>query len=124
MTACAPVLRQAMVATALALLGDACLALSCDELRAGVSVKIRAQGVQDFSVAIVDAGAAANGRVVGSCELGSKKLIYRPGPAQAAAQSAPVAPVAAAASRAGKPVPAVLTECADGRVITQGSCRK
>jgi hypothetical protein len=65
--------------------------LPCDVLRSRVDTKLQAKGVQSYTLAIVPASeltdelnaASAvpptitnNGKVIGSCEAGSKRLIY------------------------------------------------
>jgi len=50
---------------------------SCDELKAGIEAKIRNNGVEKFTLDIVDAGAQADGKVVGSCDGGTKKIVYK-----------------------------------------------
>src|SRR4051794_30790579 len=56
--------------------GAASAATSCDTLRANIEEKIAAAGVTRFAVTVVAADAPASGQVVGSCELGSKKIVY------------------------------------------------
>ena len=68
-----------------------------------------------FTVTIVDAAASADGRVVGTCERGSKKIVYLQQPDGAGA-----APATAPARRGD----AILTECRDGTVSVGGNCRK
>lgn len=92
------------------------LAATCDEIRASIEARIRANGVANFSVTAVDLAASAPGKQVGTCDLGRKKLMYlREAPSPAA--SAP-----AGAPRAG--AAGVITECADGRVVKDGPCKK
>ena len=75
----------------------------CDELRGEIDAKIRANGVPEFTLEVIDAAgeAGTDGKVVGSCEGGSKRIVYRRGAAAAAviADPAPaseeVAPTAA-----------------------------
>jgi hypothetical protein len=88
---------------------------SCEALRAQIEAKIAAAGVARFTVTTLDAAAPASGQVVGSCELGSKKIVYQRegGPAP------PAAPPQAPAR--GEPI---LTECKDGSVSMGGDCRK
>lgn len=103
-------------------LAAACLparAAGCDELRQSIEARIRANGVESFTVTVVDAAASAPGKVVGTCEQQRKKLVYLRGAAVAPAPAS--APAAASSARS---APAVITECADGRVITQGTCKK
>jgi hypothetical protein len=109
----------AMLPAALALAGAADTAHAaedCEALRTRVESKIAAAGVARFTVTVIDANASANGQVVGSCELGSKKVVYLKdvgsGPG-----SAPAAPPASSAEP-------ILTECKDGTVSVGGDCKK
>jgi len=55
---------------------------SCDELKTEIEAKVKAKGVRVFSVDIVAATEAkdtANAKVVGSCDGGAKKIVYRRG---------------------------------------------
>lgn len=117
-------LRQVFVA--LALWGVAALpaqAVSCDALRAAVDARIRSHGVPDFSLSVVDANQAPNGKVVGSCELGTKKLVYVAGPQTVApaAVGAPSPQPMTSTKAGGAPM---IVECFDGKVYTEGPCRK
>jgi hypothetical protein len=93
--------------------GAASAAENCEALRTQIEAKIAAAGVTRFSVTAVDASAPAAGQVVGSCELGSKKIVYQRegGPVQGAAPAQP------GSER-------ILTECKDGTVSLGGDCRK
>jgi Protein of unknown function (DUF1161) len=92
---------------------------SCETLRADIEAKIRASGVAEFTVTVVDAASPAPGKLVGTCDRGAKKLVYL----QRAAGSANAAASAAPAAR--QPA-AVLTECNDGSVVVAGGgdCKK
>lgn len=50
---------------------------SCEELKAEIAAKLDAKGVAGYSLEIVDKGAAAGGEVVGSCEKGTKEIVYK-----------------------------------------------
>lgn len=52
---------------------------SCEELKAEITAKLDAKGVSNYSLEIVDKGAAADGKIVGICEKGSKQIIYKQG---------------------------------------------
>ncbi len=52
---------------------------SCDELKAEISAKLDAKGVSNYTLEIVDKGAAADGKVVGTCEKGSRQIVYKQG---------------------------------------------
>lgn len=102
--------------TAMALLAAAHAAAQtspCETLRSEIEAKIRASGVAEFTLSVVDAASAAPGKVVGTCERGAKKLVYVQ---RAAGGGEP-------AASARRPA-AVLTECKDGSVVVGGDCKK
>ena len=90
------------------LAGAAQAASNCDSIRDQIDAKIRASGVSRFTLTVVDAAATAPGRNVGSCERGSRKILY--------------VPDGKAASQGG--AGALLTECKDGTVSRGGNCGK
>jgi hypothetical protein len=64
---------------ALAALLSACVssyAVTCDVLKSEIESKIRAGGMTNFTLGVVDADSAGTAKVVGSCELGTKKIVY------------------------------------------------
>jgi len=52
---------------------------SCDDVKAEIDAKIKAKGVASYTLEAVDKGSAADGKVVGTCEGGSKELVYKRG---------------------------------------------
>lgn len=82
-------------------------AANCDSIRAGIDAKIRASGASGYTLAVVAADAKVDGKVVGSCERGTKKIVYATGAPASAPQDAPI-----------------LTECKDGTVTRGGDCKK
>jgi hypothetical protein len=50
----------------------------CNELKAEIEAKIKARGVTSFTLEVV-AGDAKDGKVVGSCDGGAKKIVYKRG---------------------------------------------
>jgi hypothetical protein len=50
---------------------------SCDELKAEIDAKIKKNGVDKFSLDVVDSGAQSDGKVVGTCDGGAKKIVYK-----------------------------------------------
>ena len=94
---------------------------NCEALRTQIESKIAAAGVTRFTVTTVDANAEAGGQVVGSCELGSKRIVYQ-------REGAPPAPSAPDAASNGAPPRAaderILTECKDGTVSVGGDCKR
>lgn len=52
----------------------------CEELRDRIAAKLESKKIASYSLEIVDAKQPhKGGRVVGTCELGSKKIIYTKG---------------------------------------------
>jgi len=51
----------------------------CEELKAEIEVKIRNNGVRDFALTIVPNAQVKDQHVVGSCDGGTKKIIYQSG---------------------------------------------
>jgi hypothetical protein len=49
---------------------------SCDELKAEIAKKLDANNVKSYSLDIVPKDQDAPGKVVGTCEAGSKKIMY------------------------------------------------
>ena len=126
------------VALAMLLLASgAGFAQTCDTIRAQIEAKVRAGGVQQFTLTTVDMGAKVTGKVVGTCDLGTKQIVYLAGPpaggtaapaagATPAAGTAPAvaaAPAARATPTPKKAQPPILTECRDGTVSMGGDCK-
>lgn len=49
----------------------------CNELREEIAAKIEARGVSSYSLQIVPPDSAAAGKVVGSCDGGSRRIVYQ-----------------------------------------------
>jgi Protein of unknown function (DUF1161) len=49
----------------------------CGELKSEIEEKIKKNGVEKFSLDIVDADKQAEGKVVGTCDGGTKKIVYK-----------------------------------------------
>ena len=49
----------------------------CEELKAEIAKKLDANNVKLYSLEIVDKDKEVEGKVVGSCEAGTKKIVYR-----------------------------------------------
>jgi hypothetical protein len=67
-----------MAMAALALLVQPAMAQvkPCEELKSEIEAKIRNNGVTEFTLTIVDKDAPEDGKVVGTCEGGTKKILY------------------------------------------------
>lgn len=48
----------------------------CEELKGEIAAKMEANGVKSYILEIVPADQVGEGKVVGSCEGGTKKIIY------------------------------------------------
>lgn len=99
--------RLFIIPAVLLLVAPAIRAETCDAIKAQIETKLRAAGVSRYTLSAVDAGAKVDGKVVGTCDLGTKKIVY----AQPDAAQKP----------ANEPI---LTECKDGSVSIGGDCKK
>jgi len=54
-------------------------AKSCDELKAEIEAKIKGHGVAAYTLDIVPSADVKDQKVVGSCEGGTKKIVYKKG---------------------------------------------
>jgi uncharacterized protein DUF1161 len=62
----------------------------CEELKSEIAAKLDAKGVKSYTLDIVAKDAdAGDAKVVGTCEGGTKKILYRRGAAPAATPAAP-----------------------------------
>lgn len=98
-----------------ALAGAAGAAENCEALRSQIEAKIAAAGVTRFAVITVDTDAPASGQVVGSCELGRKKIMYQ----REGGDTAPTSAAAPARPRGST----IITECRDGSTPVGGDCK-
>lgn len=72
--------RLIVAALVLGLSGSAwAQAKPCEELKGEIEAKIKKNGVDKFTLDIVDADKQADGKVVGTCEGGAKKIVYKRG---------------------------------------------
>ena len=49
----------------------------CEELKSEIATKLDAKGVKSYSLEIVPKDQDVEGKVVGGCEGGTKKIVYR-----------------------------------------------
>ena len=52
---------------------------SCDELKSKIDAKVQAKGVKGYTLAVVVADQVKDEKIVGTCEGGKKKIIYKKG---------------------------------------------
>ena len=51
----------------------------CNELKTEIEAKIKKNGVDKFSLEVIDADKQSDGKVVGTCGGGTKKIVYKRG---------------------------------------------
>ncbi len=66
-----------MVASLLLAASPAFAAKACEELKAEIEAKLKEKGVKAYTLEIVSNENVADGKVVGSCDGGTKKIIYK-----------------------------------------------
>ena len=86
------------------------LARDCNEVRAEIDAKIKAKGVMNYVLQIVNGADLKEGKIVGNCEAGAKSIVYLREPSGKAAlkltSASPKQPEPASPS----PAPPVGTE--------------
>jgi hypothetical protein len=66
-----------LVLALLMLVGSPAMAgKDCNELKSEIEAKIKANGVKSFTLEVV-AGDVKDGKIVGSCDGGAKKIVYK-----------------------------------------------
>jgi len=63
---------------------------SCEELKSEIAAKLDAKGVKNYQLEIVAAADVKDQTVVGSCEFGTKKIVYRKAAKPEHAEETPV----------------------------------
>ena len=117
-------LKAALISCTLGLACAAAGAQTCEAIRAQIDQKIRATGTADFMLTTVPAESTAVGKLVGTCDLGTKKILYtRAGPAVSASAAAAVPAIKPNRVKAPGSEP-MLTECKDGSMSVGGDCKK
>lgn len=74
-------MKKLLLAVSLLSLAGAAMAAGkpCDELKADLDAKLQAKGVKSYSLEIVAKGTGADKKVVGSCDAGTKEIVYKRG---------------------------------------------
>ena len=62
---------------------------ACEELKTEIAAKLDAKGVKGYTLDIVAKDKDTEGKVVGTCDGGTKKIIYNRTPAAAPAKETP-----------------------------------
>jgi hypothetical protein len=80
--------------------------MPCSELKAKIEDGLKAKGVQSYSLTVIPTADATTGKVVGSCEGGTQKIVYSRDASPQPAASTPAPAPAAAAQPSKKPAAA------------------
>ena len=67
------------VAAGLAFVISSAAWAGCDEVKAKIEEKIKKNGVEKFTLTVVDKGGQADGKVVGNCDNETKVIVYKKG---------------------------------------------
>ena len=73
-------MRRVVVTLGLLALSSGAFAagVSCDTVKADIDAKLQAKHVANYTLEVVDKGSASSSaKVVGSCESGSKDIVYQ-----------------------------------------------
>ena len=73
------IMTAALTIAAVTLSAPASAKSSCEEVTAQIEAKIKAMGVKDFTLTIVPKDENSELKVVGNCDGGSKKILYKRG---------------------------------------------
>ncbi|MBL0141109.1 MAG: DUF1161 domain-containing protein [Betaproteobacteria bacterium] len=72
--------RSVVLAAVLALVAAPAFAKkSCEDLKGEIEAKLKAKGVKSWTIDIVGKDEQKDGRIVGTCDGGAKKLVYNRG---------------------------------------------
>lgn len=69
-------LTAVLAVSAIAVTAPAWAAKSCDELKSEISTKLDGKKVTGYTLEVIAADQVGGKKVVGSCEGGSKKIVY------------------------------------------------
>jgi hypothetical protein len=71
--------------------GPAQAATPCEEVKSEIAQKLEAKGVKSYTLEVVSKDQETDAKVVGTCEGGTKKIVYRRGASSAQAPAADAA---------------------------------
>jgi hypothetical protein len=74
-------MKKFMLAVGLLSIAGTALAAGkpCEELKAEIDAKLQAKGATSYSLEVVDKGSVTDRQVVGTCEGGTKEIVYQRG---------------------------------------------
>lgn len=73
-------MKKVIVAAVLLMIATPAFAMkACEELKSEIDAKLKAKGVKSYSLEIVPNEQVKDGKVVGTCDGGTKKIVYKRG---------------------------------------------
>jgi len=73
-------MKKLILAAALLMITPPAYAMkACDELKSEIDAKLKAKGVKSYSLEIVPNAQVKDQKVVGTCDGGTKKIVYKRG---------------------------------------------
>ena len=73
-------MKKLIVVAILLMIGTPAFAMkACEELKSEIDAKLKAKGVKSYSLEIVPNEQVKDGKVVGTCDGGTKKIVYKRG---------------------------------------------
>jgi hypothetical protein len=73
-------MKNLVIAAALLMIATPAFGMkSCEELKSEIDAKLQAKGVKSYSLEIVPNDKVKDEKVVGTCDGGTKKIIYKRG---------------------------------------------
>ncbi len=73
-------MKRLIVAVVLLMIATPAFAMkACEELKSEIDAKLKAKGVKSYSLEIVPNDQVKDGKVVGTCDGGTKKIVYKRG---------------------------------------------
>jgi hypothetical protein len=74
-----PMMKTFVALSLAAMISPAFAAKSCDELKSEIDAKIKGHGVATFTLDVLASADVKEQKVVGTCEGGTKKVVYTKG---------------------------------------------
>ena len=105
--------RSTLILALLLAVNTASYGITCEALKSEIDQKIRTAGVASYALTVVETGASAPGKVVGSCDNGKKKIMYLQS-ASTRTSNIATRPVAGGGPGVKRKPERVLTECKQG----------
>jgi hypothetical protein len=74
-------MKKFMLAVGLLSIAGTALAAGkpCEELKSEIDAKLQAKGATSYTLEVVDKGSVSDKQVVGTCEAGTKEIVYQRG---------------------------------------------